>query len=375
MKHNIVLGVILSVFSYSILALTLIRDEPNVSVELSGIIEYMYNNQVSQALPYTDDNFTHYGKFDTGSTRFTISIDYEVSHDWFIFSSIEEGYSYSSNQDQHKDRLLFLGVENVDFGQFIYGVKQWSNYSLIASFTDKGRLYGSKASNMYNYEDMGESSGSGRAKKSFTCKYFLTENTMIGVEGQLKRENVSIYNDNTITLKNGFGLFIQHSLLTDLQIGIAYHNNTIDNVSVLNNDTVNALNDLNVDNSDTTIIGIRYDTLNFYIAGTASYGINWHVNPQSYLFDSIGLEFYTAYFFNNINLTFNFNMLHDYNDFRAKGYRILTYIPGIEYHFIKDTFFAWFEYQRDNGRDVFDSASQSYVRRDDQLAVGFRYVF
>ena len=78
------------------------------------------------------------------------------------------------------------------------------------------------------------------------------------------------------------------------------------------------------------------------------------------------------HFENGLRPTFNVNYLMDTDD-NANGYDRQLIIPGLEYHFKKNKFLVWTEYQFDNGNDK--SVGNRYENSDDQFAAGIRYYF
>lgn len=75
---------------------------------------------------------------------------------------------------------------------------------------------------------------------------------------------------------------------------------------------------------------------------------------------------------NGLRPTLNVNYLTSKDD-NANGYERQTIIPGLEYHFTKNTFLLWAEYQFDQGNDQYKQ--DHYDNRDNQFSAGIRYYF
>ena len=132
----------------------------------------------------------------------------------------------------------------------------------------------------------------------------------------------------------------------------------------------------NGDNMRIMLLGANYSNGGFYAGATFHVGENWEAVSQGgtdVMFDTLGGEIYTYYHFDNgLRPTLNYNYMEDRGD-ETQGYERNLLIPGLEYHFQKNKFLVWTEYQFDLGKDQYDGSK--FENRDDQFAAGIRYYF
>ncbi|MDN3682901.1 porin [Vibrio tapetis subsp. quintayensis] len=305
-------------------------------------------------------------KWNSGSSRFGLKGTKQLDNGWQGFGHAEWGYNSQSDKSDIYDRLLYAGVEHDTYGKIAAGTKQWSTFYDVAWFTDMGRTYGTRGSGVYNLSDWGISSGTGRAANSITYRNSINEQIKYGFTYQTTRTDVALNSNIKATLKNGLGASALYKLNDQINIGFAYHQNEMTDLDT----------GTNIQNGDTArlaLLGANYSDGSLYVGATYSQGNNWEITDQNYFFDSRGAEIYTYYHLDGgFRPTFNVNYMSD-TDGRANGYERLTLIPGVEYHFSKNTFIVWAEYQFDQGSDKFEAAK--YQNRDDQFSAGIRYYF
>ncbi|PMG62585.1 porin [Vibrio splendidus] len=347
----------------------------------SAFAAHTFTNDVGDSLTldgrfdvrYQDKGGDHNGEWNSGSSRFGLKGQMGLDNDWTGFGHAEWGYNSGANGDNIYDRLLYAGVEHEKYGKIAAGTKQWSTFYDVAWFTDMGRVFGSRGSGYYNLSDWGISSGTGRAENSITYRNSINDNWKYGFTYQTTREDVAVStrfnqaNSDTVTLKNGIGASTLYTVMDGLTIGLAYHQNEFDDVD----STVQNIKD--GDTQRIGLLGVNYTNDGLFVGFTYSQGSNWETTSQSEFYDHRGAEFFTYYHFENgLRPTFNVNYLTDTDD-NANGYERQLIIPGLEYHFKKNKFLVWTEYQFDNGKDSYNGVK--YENNDDQFAAGIRYYF
>lgn len=319
---------------------------------------------------YQDRGGNDEGEWNSGSSRFGLKGQMGLDNDWVGFGHAEWGYNSGANGDNIYDRLLYAGVQHEKYGKIAAGTKQWSTFYDIAWFTDMGRIFGSRGSGVYNLADWGISSGTGRAENSITYRNSINEKISYGFTYQTTRENVALASNSTASLKNGIGASITYKPYDGLTLGTAYHQNELDDLSAA---TVGAKDG---DHMRVLLVGTNYSNEGFYTGFTIHIGENWEAASQGssdVLFDTLGGEFFAYYHFENgLRPTINYNYLKDRGD-ETNGFERNLLIPGVEYHFKKNKFLVWTEYQFDLGNDQYDG--NKFENRDDQFAAGIRYYF
>ncbi|PSW10905.1 porin [Photobacterium rosenbergii] len=309
--------------------------------------------------------------WNSGSSRFGLKGVKQLDNDWEGFGHAEWGYNSGSNGSEIYDRLLYAGVEHEKYGKIAAGTKQWSTFYDVAWFTDMGRTYGTRGSNVYNLTDWGISSGTGRAANSLTYRNNLGD-LKYGFTYQTTRTGVELTGTGkgapTATLKNGIGASVLYPLAPGLTVGAAYHQNEVTDLV--------GIDPSNMKDGDTArigLLGLNYSTDNYFLGLTYHVADSWEVAGNSEFFDSRGGELYTHYHFDNgFRATFNANYMTE-TDGRAEGYERKTFTPGVEYHFTKNTFLLWAEYQFDEGKDKWNGSE--FVNSDDKFSAGIRYYF
>ncbi|USD66154.1 porin [Vibrio sp. SCSIO 43136] len=321
-------------------------------------------------LRYQDKGEEHNGEWNSGSSRFGLKGQMNLDNDWKGFGHAEWGYNSGANGDNIYDRLLYAGVEHDKYGKIAVGTKQWSTFYDVAWYTDMGRVFGTRGSGVYNLSDWGIASGTGRAENSITYRNSLNEKVNYGFTYQTTREEVALAGNATATLKNGMSASITYKPVAGVSLGAAYQQNDITDLDG---------NVTGVENGDSMrimLLGANYSDGSFYAGATFHVGENWEAVKQGgtdVLFDTIGGEFYTYYHLENgLRPTLNYNYLSDRNN-ETNGYERNLLIPGLEYHFLKDKFLVWTEYQVDLGKDKYEN--NKYENHDDQFAAGLRYYF
>ncbi|MDB2385900.1 porin [Shewanella sp.] len=316
---------------------------------------------------YHDKGGDHNGEWNSGSSRFGLQGLITLDRGWSGFGHVEWAYDSGANGSSIYDRLLYGGVKHDKYGTIAVGTKQWSTFYDVAWFTDMGRVFGSRGSGYYSLSDWGIASGTGRAENSITYRNNINDNWKYGFTYQMTREDVGLAKGKTAMLKNGLGASTLYQFSDHLTVGLAYHQNDIEAVDsgvkyVQNGDTQRI-----------TLLGIKYSLEDLFIGFTYSQGSKWETGNQAEFYDHRGIEFYSYYHFDSgLRPTFNINYLTD-TGHHANGYKRQRIIPGLEYHFSKNTFLVWAEYQFDNGNDR--SAGSHYQTNDNQFAAGIRYYF
>ncbi len=326
---------------------------------------------------FQDKGGEHQSEWNSGSSRFGLKGVKQLDNGWQGFGHAEWGYNSGANGSNIYDRLLYAGVEHDKYGKIAAGTKQWSTFYDVAWFTDMGRTYGTRGSGVYNLSDWGISSGTGRAANSITYRNNIGEQFKYGFTYQTTRTDVALSGSGdekaTATLKNGIGASALYKIQDNLTLGFAYHQNELADLK-----NVDSNNIQNGDIARLALLGLNYTTDQLFVGMTYSQGYNWEITDAQRFYDSRGAELYTYYHFENgFRPTFNVNYLAD-TDGRADGYERMTFIPGAEYHFEKNKFLLWAEYQFDQGNDKEVKAAAgkaTYENRDNQFSAGVRYYF
>jgi predicted porin len=331
---------------------------------------------------YQDGGGDSTGVWNSGSSRFGLKGEMGLDNGWTGFGHAEWGYNSGANGNNIYDRLLYAGVSHDVYGKIAAGTKQWSTFYDVAWFTDLGRVFGTRGSGVYNLSDWGIASGTGRAENSITYRNKINSDLSYGFTYQTIRENVKLSgsdrtggtnNTATATLKNGLGASMQYRGIEGITLGASYHQNELDNVSS------NVAGAKDGDMMRIMLVGANYTNGGLYVGATAHVGENWESVETSttgnVLIDTLGGEIYTYYHFaNGLRPTLNYNYLEERGNL-TEGYQRNLIIPGMEYHFQKNKFLVWTEYQFDLGNDSLNTAESKFDNRDDQFAAGVRYYF
>ena len=321
-------------------------------------------------LRYQDRGGDDNGEWNSGSSRFGLKGQMGLDNGWTGFGHAEWGYNSGANGDNIYDRLLYAGVDHEKYGKIAAGTKQWSTFYDVAWYTDLGRVFGTRGSGVYNLADWGIASGAGRAENSITYRNSINEKVSYGFTYQTTREDVALANNATASLKNGMGASITYKPVDGVTLGAAYHQNEVADLDA------SVVGVENGDNMRIMLLGANYSNGGFYAGATFHVGENWEAVSQGgtdVMFDTLGGEIYTYYHFDNgLRPTLNYNYMEDHGD-ETQGYERNLLIPGLEYHFQKNKFLVWTEYQFDLGKDQYDGSK--FENRDDQFAAGIRYYF
>ena len=319
-----------------------------------------------------DKGDNHDGEWNSGSSRLGLMGVKQLEDGWKGFGHAEWGYDSGANGNSFYDRLLYAGVEHDTYGKIAAGTKQWSTFYDVSWVTDMGRAYGTRGSGQYNMVDWGISSGTGRAANSLTYRNNFGD-LSYGLTYQTTRNNVGLSSNGdtllTGTLKNGIGASANYKLTDSITVGLAYHQNEFDDLDA----GVNNIKD--GDKQNIGLLALSYSSTDLFLGFTASQASNWEVNDTGDFFDSRGVEFFAGYFVTDkFRTTFNYNNMNARDD-KANGYRRETYTPGLEYHFVRNTYVLWTEYQFDSGNDKWNGKEGHYERRGNQMSAGIRYYF
>lgn len=361
MKNSILSASILIILtSGSAYSAHTLVNEAGDSLTLDGRFEVRYQDRGG------DDS----GEWNSGSSRFGLKGQRELENGWRGFGHAEWGYNSGDNGNNIYDRLVYAGVQHEKYGKIAVGTKQWSTFYDVAWYTDMGRVFGTRGSGVYNLADWGIASGTGRAENSVTYRNSINDKVSYGFTYQTTRENVALTSNATASLKNGIGMSLTYKPQTDLTLGAAYHQNEIEDLST---------HVAGVENGESMriiLLGANYSKDDFYLGVTFHVGENWEaasMGGTDVMFDTLGVEVYTYYHFDNgLRPTLNYNFMQDRSD-ETKGYKRNLIIPGLEYHFKKNIFLVWTEYQFDFGKDRYDGGK--FENRDNQFAAGIRYYF
>ncbi|WP_313071214.1 porin [Atlantibacter hermannii] len=359
-KWDLSLMLLVSLTSGSVMAAHSIVNDAGDSLTLDGRFEVRYQ----------DRGGDNYGEWNSGSSRFGLKGKMQLDDGWTGFGHAEWAYNSGSNGDNIYDRLVYAGLEHSSYGKIAAGPKQWSTFYDVAWYTDMGRIFGTRGSGVYNLADWGIASGAGRAENSITYRNAINKEISYGFTYQTARDEVALANNATATLKKGIGASITYKPYDGLTLGAAYHQNELADLTP----HVNGVKD--GDSMRVMLVGMNYSNGGFYSGMTFHVGENWEAvseGDNDIMFDTLGGEFYVYYHFDyGFRPTFNYNYMKDRSD-ETSGYKRILIIPGLEYHFRKDKFLIWAEYQIDQGSDRYNGSK--FENRDNQLAAGLRYYF
>ncbi|GAL14591.1 outer membrane porin putative [Vibrio astriarenae] len=312
---------------------------------------------------------------DSGSSRLGFKGQKILADGWVGFGHAEWGYNSGDNGDNIYDRLLYVGVKHDTYGNLSVGTKQWSAFYDVAWFTDMGRVFGTRASGVYNLEDWGIASGTGRAENSLVYRNNIGDSWKYGITLQSARHDVGLSgsgdNRATATLDKGLGGSLLYSGIENVSIGVAYQQNEVNDLNL----SVDGIKD--GDMMRILLLGANYSDKHWYLGATAHVGENWESietsSATNAMFDTWGAEFYGYYHFDN-----GFRPTINYNYFESRDtnvdYTRHLLAPGLEYHFTRNTFLLWAEYQIDMGSDQLVSDFE-FDTADNQFAAGLRYYF
>ncbi|MFM2625858.1 porin [Vibrio owensii] len=326
------------------------------------------------------DNGDKPSTFDSGSSRLGFKGQMKLDSDWVGFGHAEWGYNSGDNGSNIYDRLLYVGVKHDKYGSISVGTKQWAAFYDVAWFTDMGRVFGTRGSGVYNLEDWGIASGTGRAENSLVYRNSIGDDWSYGITLQASRQDVGLSGRNqegeqpnraTATLDNGLGGSILYRGIEGVSVGLAYHQNEVNDLNM----TVDGVE--NCDMMRILLIGANYTGEHLYLGATAHIGENWESietsSSTNSMIDTWGAEVYAYYHFDNgLRPTLNYNYFENRDgDFDYTRHLVA---PGLEYHFKRNTLLLWTEYQIDLGDDQLAAAGQ-YVNAENQVAAGLRYYF
>ncbi|HFV9295511.1 TPA: porin [Serratia fonticola] len=356
-KSSLSLLILTSLASGSSFAAYTFSSDAGDSLTIDGRFEVRYQDRGD------DDK----GEWNSGSSRFGLKGQIPLDNEWRGFGHAEWGYNSGANGNNIYDRLLYAGIQHEKWGKIAAGTKQWGTFYDVAWFTDAGRVFGSRGTGYYNLANWGMASGGGRAENSITYRNRINDDWRYGLTYQTTREDVGLAAGKTATLKKGIGASVVYKIMEGLTAGVAYQQNEFDDI---------VLGVKNIKDGDIQrigLLGINYVSGGLYIGLTYSQGNNWEATSQAEFYDSRGVEFFTSYYFESgWRPTLNLNSLKD-TDGKANGYERKLAILGLEYHFKKDKFLVWTEYQFDQGNDLFNVAQ--YENSGNQFASGVRYYF
>lgn len=322
-------------------------------------------------LRYQDRGNGDEGEWNSGSSRFGLKGTMGLDNGWTGFGHAEWGYNSGANGDNIYDRLLYAGVEHDKYGKIAAGTKQWSTFYDVAWYTDLGRVFGTRGSGVYNLADWGIASGAGRAENSITYRNSINEDISYGFTYQTTREDVKLASNAEVTLKNGISGSLTYKGFEGFTLGASYLQNEI---SAITKGAVAGIKD--GDHMRIMLLGANYTNGGFYAGATFHVGENWEAvsqGAQDIMMDTLGGEIYTYYHFENgLRPTLIYNYMEDRGN-ETNGYERNLLVPGLEYHFTKNKFLVWTEYQIDLGKD--ELVGNQFENRDDQWAAGIRYYF
>lgn len=336
-------------------AFELYRDA-DTELSFNGRLEARYNT-------YQDDSHL----WDSGSTRWSLACTQGINDQLDLLAEAEWGF-YATEDDYDEDphvhqRLLYAGLDHDRFGKLTFG-QQLSVVYDVAWWTDMGRKYGSRAFGVYNYRDWGEASGTGRAERALAWRQNVGD-WKLGLQYQGPRGDENIGHGVEADLDHGAGASLRRPLGEHLEAGIAYYRNRYDAVTPGRGVAAG-------DDAQLWLAGLKYRTDAWHAALTLGYSEDWEIADNGEFYDALGAQAYVyRHFDNGLRPTFNYNWLSDADD-RSEGYRRLTYIYGLEYHFVRDEFLVWSEYQ-DNHGTAWDSSR--YTATNDEWTLGIRYYF
>lgn len=337
------------------LAFDLYKDA-DTELSFSGRLQARYNT-------YQDGS----SMWDTGSTRWGLYAKQGINTDLEVVAGSE--WTVTANEENYDDdphvhqRLLYAGLDHDRYGKLVFG-QQLSVVWDVAWWTDLGRNYGGRAFGMYNYADFGEVSGTGRGEKALTWRNDFGD-WKLGLQYQGKRSDAKLAPGVKADLGAGGGASLSYSLSEHVEVGAAYYQNRY-------NDTTPGYGVSSGDDAQLWLAGLLYLDDNWHAAMTLAQSNNWEVAENGQVFDSQGVQTYLYHHFENgLRPTFNYNWLED-TDGRSGGEKRHTYIYGLEYHFSREKFLIWGEYQDNHGTTW---SGSSYEDSDDEWTAGIRYYF
>ncbi|MFD2191273.1 porin [Pistricoccus aurantiacus] len=354
-RISLSLGLLAPLYLSSAQAFELYQDA-DTELAFKGRLEARYN---------TDQDDNHL--WDTGSTRWALAFTQGINDELDLLAEGEWGL-YATEDDYDDDphihqRLLYAGFDHARYGKLTFG-QQLSVVYDIAWWTDMGRKYGSRAFGVYNYRDWGEASGTGRAEQALAWRQGFGD-WKLGLQYQGRRSDEDLGYGIDADLDKGAGASLRYSFTEQLEAGVAYYRNTYDKVT-------SGTGVVEGDDAQLWLAGLKYQDEQWFAAANLGYSENWEVADNGRFYDALGAQVYVyRHFDNGLRPTFNYNWLNDTGD-RSDGYRRLTYIYGLEYHFLRDKLLIWSEYQ-DNHGNAWDSSG--YVPSNDEWTLGIRYYF
>lgn len=339
----------------SALAFDLYKDS-DTELSFSGRLQARYST-------YQDGS----SMWDTGSTRWGLYAKQEINDDLDIIAGSE--WTVTANEENYDDdphvhqRLLYAGLDHARYGKLVFG-QQLSVVWDVAWWSDMGMNYGSRAFGIYNYADFGESSGTGRGEKALTWRKDFGDWTL-GLQYQGERTDTKLAPGVEANLGDGAGASLRYSLSDNVEIGAAYYQNRYD-------DATPGHGISSGDHAQLWLAGLLYLDNNWHVGMTLAQSNNWEMAESGEIFDAQGVQAYVYRHFDiGIRPTFNYNWLED-TDGRSGGEKRHTYIYGLEYHFERDKFLVWAEYQNNHGTSWTGSG---YEDSDDEWTAGIRYYF
>ena len=258
--------------------------------------------------------------------------------------------------DTFVTRLGYLGLSHVEFGTLTFG-KQWSVYYDVSEYTDWFNVFGAQATGTYNAGTAGGVTGTGRAEKAVIYRNQVGNLLMAG-QIQLKGDTDNDIDGYSFSARYGFGF--------GLSLGVAHNRAQLDEGSI-------ELVGLN-DDPSATILGIKYEKGPLRAAFTYTNQDNNEtvdVADVTVVYDGIGLEFYTHYYWTeNLRLMAGFNYLNpdDLDPRVDEDFELKYYVLGAAYYFTRNAF-AFAEGKIDVGTD------QTGEDRFDVFMVGMRADF
>lgn len=354
-KMALALGLLSPFCLSSVQAFDLYRDT-DTSLTFSGRVEARYNT-------YQDDS----NLWDSGSTRWSLAVNQAINDDLDFLAEGEWGLNVTEDNyddDPHvTQRLLYAGLDHDRFGK-LTGGKLWGVIYDVGWWTDMGRKFGSRAFGVYNYSDWGQVSGAGRADQAVAWRKGFGD-WKLGLQYQGRRSDEDLGYGVEADLTDGIGGSLRRPVGENLEAGVAYYQNTYDEVT----------SGAGVEDGDEArlwLAGLKYRTESVHAAVNVGYSQDWEIADNGQFFDALGVQAYTFYHFDNgLRPNFNFNWLGDAGE-KSEGYRRLTYIYGLEYHFERDRFLVWSEYQDNHGNGW---NGQGYEDAEDEWTLGVRYYF
>ncbi|WP_158294532.1 porin [Halomonas urmiana] len=332
--------------------------DADTSLSFDGRVQFRYNT-------YQDDSH----RWD-GDSRWALvatqaindELDFLAKGEWSVYAT-EDDY----DDDQHvTQRLLYAGLDHDRYGELTVG-KLWGVVYDVGWWTDMGRKFGSRAFGVYNFDDWGQVSGAGRADNAVAWRQSFGD-WKLGLQYQGRRGDKELAFGVEADLTEGIGASLRRPVGENLEAGVAYIQNTYEDVT-----PGSGVSD--GDKGRLWLAGIKYATDHIHAAMHVGYSQDWEIAPNGQFYDALGIQAYSYYHFaNGLRPNVNFNWLDDTGE-DSEGYRRLTYSFGLEYHFIRDRFLVWSDYQINHGSNGWDSQERHYGDADSEWALGIRYDF